>query len=129
MLKKTKIKLIDIRPTKKNIHWPKNQLDMIDDISNYYDENISLITVNKHNEIIDGHHRHKILCDKFGGNYEITVRKINVSKNVYDVAVLSYSLIILVLLSPVYLIFGIFNVILWGLKKLKKRLDKPKQML
>ena len=82
MIKKIKIKLIDIKPTKKNIRWSQKQLDIVESIANHYDENISLISVTKHNEIIDGHHRYKILSDKFDDSYEITVRKISISKNI-----------------------------------------------
>ena len=98
---------------------------MIQSISNHYDENMSLISVAKHNEIIDGHHRYKILSDKFGDNYEITVRKFNVSIKVCNTIILLQSLLILLLSSPIYLLLGIFNVFSWTLKKL---LDKTKQM-
>ena len=125
---KTKIKLIDIKPTKKNTHWSQKQLNMIESISNHYDENMSLISVAKHNEIIDGHHRYKILSDKFGDNYEITVRKFNVSIKVCNTIILLQSLLILLLSSPFYLLLGIFNVFSWTLKELKKLLDKSKQM-
>ncbi len=40
---------------------------------------MSLIWVSKNNEIIDGHHRYTILLNKFGGNYEITVRQFNLA--------------------------------------------------
>lgn len=122
---KTKIKLIDIKPTKKNTRWSQKQLNMIQSISNHYDENISLISVTKHNEIIDGHHRYKILSDKFGDNYEITVRKFNVSIKVCNTIILLRSLLILLLSSPIYLLLGIFNVFSRTLKKL---LDKTKVM-
>ncbi len=139
MIKKTKIKLKDIKPIKKNIIWSYKQLDMIEGVSNNYDENISLIWVTKDNEIIDGHHRFKILSEKYNGDYEITVKKFNFSKKIYGVILFICLPIYFLILLPLYLFFllpfklikVIFKFFNWvskkKQKKFQKRLDKTKR--
>ena len=117
MFKNVKIKLKDIIPCKKQIHWSKKQLNMVDGISDNYDEDISLIWVTKYNEIIDGHHRYEILINKFGGEHEITVRQFNVSKKIFKTIVYIFLPLSLIILLPLYLIIERFKFKKWQRKK------------
>lgn len=117
MTNKVKIKLKDIVQSKKQIHWSKKQLSMVDGISDNYDEDISLIWVTKSNEIIDGHHRYEILMNKFGGEYEITVRQFNVSKKIFKTIVYIFLPLSLIILLPLYLIIERFKFKKWQRKK------------
>ena len=120
---------------KKNISWSKKQLDMVESISNNYDENISLIWITNDYEIIDGHHRFKILSEIYNGDYEITVKKFNFSKKIYSVILLILLPIKFLILSPLYLFFllpfklikVIFKFFNWVSKKINnKKIDKLK---
>lgn len=117
MTNKVKIKLKDIITCKKKIHWSKKQLNMVDGISDNYDEDISLIWVTKFNEIIDGHHRYEILINKFGGEHEITVRQFNVSKKIFKTIVYIFLPLSLIILLPLYLIIERFKFKKWQRKK------------
>ena len=117
MTNKVKIKLKDIVQSKKQIHWSKKQLSMVDGISDNYDEDISLIWVTKSNEIIDGHHRYEILMNTFGGEYEITVRQFNVSKKIFKTIVYIFLPLSLIILLPLYLIIERFKFKKWQRKK------------
>jgi hypothetical protein len=114
---KKKLKLKDIISYENDIRWSKKQIKMIDGIQNEYDENLSLIWVSKNNEIIDGHHRYTILLNKFGGNYEITVRQFNVSKKTFSKIIVFLLPISLFILLPLYLIIEHFKFKKWLRKK------------
>lgn len=117
MFKNVKIKLKELTPTKNNLEWSTKQIDMIDSIENYYDERLSLIWVCKFNKIIDGHHRYAILLNKFGGEYEITVKKFKVTQTTYLTIVTTLIVLSLLILSPLYIINEHFNFKKWLRKR------------
>lgn len=91
-----KIKLKDLI-CDKNTKWSEKQLQMQKSISNCFDDKISKIIISKDNKVIDGNHRYKILLNKFGGEYEINVFKLNIeSKTYYFFSLLLFPLTLII---------------------------------
>jgi hypothetical protein len=102
MISKYRVKIKDLIPNGV-ISWSKKQLELVNNIHEY-DEKIDKIWVSKYNEIIDGNHRHTILMDKHGGDYEINVVKFNVSRKTYYIISFILLPFTLTLIYPIYLI-------------------------
>lgn len=99
----TRVKLKELIPIA-NIRWSDKQKAMVKQIANDYNEKISIIWVSKNNEIIDGNHRYLILLNEFGGDYEITVRKFNISRKNYNRLCLLLLPISIIIIWPIYIL-------------------------
>jgi hypothetical protein len=110
---KTKVKLKDLIPSS-NIYWNEKQLNMVDDISNNFNEKISKIWISKKNEVIDGNHRYVILLKRFGGDYEINVIRFNLTRRLYNSICLLILPISLTVILPFYLLNEKYKKKKWG---------------
>jgi len=81
------------------ITWSDEQIDMIEDVVLNYNSEKGLINISKDFKIIDGNHRLCILWEEYGDDYEIEVKQIPLSGNLY--------LTLLVVLLPIILPFGL----------------------
>ena len=99
----TRVKLKELIPID-NIRWSDKQKALVKKIANDYNEKINIIWVSKYNEIIDGNHRHSILLNEFGGEYEITVRKFNISLKNYNRICLLFFPISITIIWPIYIL-------------------------
>ena len=102
-MRKVRVKLKELLPIS-NINWSNKQKLMAERISVDYNENISTIWVSKHNEIVDGNHRYTVLFQKFGGEHEINVVRLNISRTFYNTICLLLLPIMLIIVWPIYVL-------------------------
>lgn len=92
-----KLKLSDIEKPH-NLSWNKKQLRLEKElVSKPFKQPL---IISKDMKLLDGNHRYEILLKKFGGDYEIVVRKIFITKRLYTFLVF--------LFSPLLIPIGIF---------------------
>lgn len=104
LFNKVKLKLKDLKPSKQQLNWNDKQLKMVDSVANDFDTRISKLYISKTNEIIDGHHRYSILLDKFGGEHEIEVVRISLSKRTWENILLINLPILLLIVLPISIV-------------------------
>ena len=93
----TKVKLSEIEKPK-NLSWNKKQLRLKKELISKPLKHPLIIS--KDMKLLDGNHRYEILLNNFGEEHEIVVRKISITKRVYNLLV--------ILFSPILIPVGIF---------------------
>lgn len=76
------VKLKDIQP-RTRIVWKKEHVDMAKDVIEDYNPNKGIITISKDYKVLDGNHRHQILCNHYGENHEIEVKQKRFNRSFY----------------------------------------------
>lgn len=103
--KKIKAKLKDIIPANfDNLKWGKKQMTKLESVSGGYDTDKGYIRIFKDNYVLDGNHRYKLLLEKFGGDYEITVKQLPFTRKFHSRMVVTLFLLICILLLPISII-------------------------
>lgn len=101
--RKETIKLKELKPCK-DVNWSPEQLKMIVDIENNYNDKISKLWISNTNQIIDGSHRYTILLNKYGGEHKLNVIRFNMSMKMYNALILTFFPITLGILLPIYML-------------------------
>lgn len=104
-LTKTKIKIGELKPTKKTDFSVGNEY-LINDIKNKgYDNDKSKILVDSHLKIIDGHHRAELIKKNYGEDKEVIVNKIGFPNFLFWIV-----FYVVFLLSPIFILLSfVFN--------------------
>lgn len=89
-----KVKLGDIKSAKKSDFKMTDKVELMSSLTNGFDYSKSVIVVTSDNYIVDGFHRHKIMCDIYGLNYEIYVKRILLNRFFYIKIILFFLMII-----------------------------------
>ena len=71
-----KLKLGEIKSLKKTEYKETKKVELMGSLTEGFDYSKSVIVVTSDNYIVDGFHRHKIMCDIHDLDYEIYVKKI-----------------------------------------------------
>jgi hypothetical protein len=89
-----KLKLSEIKSEKKSEFRVNEKPELFNSLTYGFDYDKSIIVVTSDNYIVDGFHRHKIMCDIYGLDYEIYVKKIILNRFFYIKIVLFFMMII-----------------------------------
>jgi len=89
-----KLKLSEIKSEKKSEFRVNEKPELFNSLTYGFDYDKSIIVVTSDNYIVDGFHRHKIMCDIYGLDYEIYVKKIILNRFFYIKMVLFFMMII-----------------------------------
>jgi len=111
-----KVKLSELKTIndRQVYYWEKKEKLINDVYLNGFDYKKGCIKITSDFYIIDGHHRCRILGDKFGTDYEVYVKQLIINRFVY-IFILSS---VLILLSPLIIIYMLIK---YGIERSSKR--------
>jgi hypothetical protein len=102
LFNEVEIKVGDLKTTKK-LNFKKARIKSAEIESGGYNPEKGKILIDKNNKIIDGHHRTFLIKTYYGFEYKIIVKKVMISKFIFDILFYSSLVIIIPLKILIFL--------------------------